>query len=259
MSSGDIAMRAEARRKKILQNAQERLDKVLSTTQLEEKPKPSSSEICQVRAAETVGHSDGFVWEKETLPNQKSITINSNSTTDLKNSESIINSTKLSDQFEPLLNEVHSKESIPHQPRFDSIPDDFSKHLQFLGDQTTISPVKGLKEKQSIDILYQMQYVLLAIVVRLLLYMQYGWLFGDMILVPFMLTVSIQVSLGHVHTSSFVQILGQIMAMCGISIELVQSFARTNSLVLYCLDNFSLYFVTFCSIHSFIEEEVVSR
>jgi hypothetical protein len=46
-------------------------------------------------------------------------------------------------------------------------------------ENKTPSPSEELKRENRINMLFQIQYALLAIVVRLMLYWQVGWLFGE--------------------------------------------------------------------------------
>ncbi|KAI5713115.1 hypothetical protein M8J75_013847 [Diaphorina citri] len=261
MSVSDVAARAEARRKKILENAQKRLDKVLSKCDTQESSNCSSSDVSQVEKP-VADPRPTYSKENTNVPhNAESSSLDTKLTqnTDVKkipniNTEPRVKPTKLVTQNEHLPQEIPS-------PRCNSfLPNgfDFTKHLQLLENKTP-SPSEELKRENRINMLFQIQYALLAIVVRLMLYWQVGWLFGEMILVPFVLTESVQISLGYVHTSQFIQVFGQVLTLCGFSSHVVQCYTKINTVLLHCIEDLSFYLVTFCLLHSYLDENFTSR
>jgi hypothetical protein len=80
-----------------------------------------------------------------------------------------------------------------------------------------------------------------------------------MILVPFVLTESVQISLGYVHTSQFIQVFGQVLTLCGFSSHVVQCYTKINTVLLHCIEDLSFYLVTFCLLHSYLDENFTSR
>uniref|UniRef100_A0A8D8QTM0 Uncharacterized protein n=1 Tax=Cacopsylla melanoneura TaxID=428564 RepID=A0A8D8QTM0_9HEMI len=134
---------------------------------------------------------------------------------------------------------------------------DFNKHIELLGNNSSTSVSQdGKKNSKKNEVPSHLQYAALAVVVRLMIYFQVGWMFGEMILVPFMLTESIQLSLGHVHTSQLISMLGQ---FCGFSSQLAQTYSKVNSILLHCIENFSVYLVVFCIVHRLLDEDHESR
>ncbi|KAL1464395.1 hypothetical protein WDU94_004046 [Cyamophila willieti] len=264
----DVVARAEIRRRKILENAQRRLDRVLEVSSCQSSDSaPSNPQINGLLGQITLTSTNTVHEPNDTFLGKQA----SDVVTSSEKSKPQFTSHSLNGNCVQVSNNISSPKSttsIDQKEFFENISQeslslfpngfDFNKTIELLKNQST--PSQDRKENLNKNVvLSHLQYAALAVVVRLMLYFQIGWIFGEMILVPFMLTESIQLSLGHVHTSQLITMLGQVMALCGYSSQLVQTYGKVNSILLHCIEDYSVYFVVFCVIHSFLDEDLESR